>query len=83
MNIAEFTAYHVEKSERLRRLKCDAERLGAFIQRCRIELDTMREEIGMLEDHIAKDNASGSVVMEVPQGADDDSRMDGEERRAA
>ena len=76
MNVAEFAAAQLARAERLRTRKDERARLAAFIQRLRIEHEHMNEEIAMLEDHIAKDEASGSFVMPVPAGADDDNRMD-------
>jgi hypothetical protein len=83
MNIAQFAAGYTERAERLRRLKDDANSMGAFIQRLRLEHEAMCEEIAMLEDHIAKDNASGTVVMPVPKGADDDDGINTPCARAA
>lgn len=72
MNIAQFAAGYTERAERLRRLKDDRDNMAAHIQRLRIYLDMMCEEIAMLEDHIAKDEASGSLVFPLSIGADEE-----------
>ena len=76
MTPKELAEIHLDRDEFLRITQARRDRMFAHIQRCRIELEGMNDLIAMLTDHKERDNATGSVVIEVPAGADDDNQLD-------
>jgi hypothetical protein len=76
MTPKELAEIHFDRDEFLRVTQARRDRLFAHIQRCRIDLEGMNDLIAMLTDHKERDTATGSVVMPVPEGADDDNQLD-------